>query len=199
MSIHPLDAAKQQWQQASAAHVLALKAVRIAQESLEHLQGLIAEEAAKLTAAQAEQRAGILAAFGLGGKAEKNQQNVADIRAHLDAFESVLPEHQQALQQAQGHAGQTDAAVKAAERAILRAKASIAIETEAKAFAVFKVAHLHRLAVGAALNDRELAVMQVGPGYWAARLYGERHYIDFTAPGLDVACADLVSQAEQGK
>lgn len=122
-----LDAAKQHWQQASEAHVVALAAVRTAQEALDRLQGLIAEEAAKLTAAQAEQRAGILAAFGLGGKAEEPQQSVADIRAHLDAFESVLPEHQQALQQAQEYAKQTDAAVSGAELQILSAKAVQAI------------------------------------------------------------------------
>lgn len=199
MSTHPLDAAKQHWQKASSAHLAALAAVRAAEEALERLQGLIADEAAKLTAAQAEQRAGILAAFGLGGKADELQQSVADIRAHLDAFESVLPEHQQALQQAQVHAKQTDEAVKAAERGILRAKTHAALEVEAKAFATFKAAHIHRLAIGAALNDRELAVMQLAHGYWPARLYGDRHHIDFTAPGLDAAREDLINQAEKGE
>ena len=199
MTTEPFTAAKQRWQHASQAHVAAIKGVRTAREALERLQGLIATEAAELTKAQEEQRAGILAAFGLGGKAQEPQHSVADIRARLDAFESVLPEHEQALQQAQDNTKETDAAVKEAEKAILRAKAHAAIELESKAFAAFKAAHLHRLAVGAALNDRDLMVMQTAPGFWAKRLYGDRHHLDFTAPGLDAAKADLINQAEKGE
>ena len=199
MSTHPLDAAKQHWQKASAAHLAAIAGVRTAEEALERLQGLIADEAAKLTAAQAGQRAGILAAFGLGGKADKSKQSVADIRAHLDAFESVLPEHQQALQQAQDNTLKTDAALKEAERGILRVKAEEAVAVEAKAFIAFKAAHMARLAVGCALKDRDLAMMQIGPGYWPSRLYGDRHHIDYTAPGLDAARDALINQAEKGE
>ena len=194
----PLEQAKSQWKEASAAHVNSTAEVRKAQEALAHLQSLIATEQARLSSAKTEQRAGILASFGLRAGAPEQAASVADVQARIDALESVVPEHEAAVQQAQAAHAATDAAVRKAEQAILRAKARAAVEAEEKAFAVFKIAHMHRLAVGGALNDRELALMQIGP-HWSTRLYGDRHHIDFTAPGLDAAIADLVSQSEQGQ
>lgn len=193
-----LDEAKSQWKEASDAHVNSTADVRKAQEALAHLQGLITTEQARLASAKTEQRAGILASFGLRAGAPEQAASVADVQARIDALESVVPEHEAAVQQAQAAHAATDAVVRKAERAILRAKARAAVEAEEKAFAAFKTAHMHRLAVGGALNDRDLALMQVGP-HWVTRLYGDRHHIDYTAPGLDAATADLISQAEQGK
>lgn len=195
----PLDQAKSQWKEASAAHVNSTAEVRKAQEALAHLQGLIAAEQARLASAKTEQRAGILAAFGFRASAPEQAVSVADVQARIDALESVLPEHETAVQQAQVAHAATDAAVHKAEQAILRAKAHAALDVEAKAFAAFKAAHMHRLAVGGALKDRNICIMHTGPGYWPTRLYGDRHHIDCTAPGLDDATADLIAQAEQGK
>lgn len=195
----PLDLAKSQWKEASDAHVDSTKGVREAQEALAHVQGLIATEQARLTSAKTEQRAGILAAFGFRANAPEPVESVADVQARIDALESVLPEHEAAVQQAHATHAATDAAVRKAEQAILRAKARAAVDIETKAFAAFKAAHMHRLAVGGALKDRNICVMQTGPGYWPVRLYGEHHHIHYTAPGLDDATAELVAQAEQGK
>lgn len=194
----PLDQAKSQWKEASDAHLNSTAEVRKAQEALAHLQGLIATEQARLSSAKTEQRAGILASFGFRASAPEQAESVADVQARIDALESVVPEHEAAVQQAQAAHAATDSAVRKAEQAILRAKAVQAVAAENMAFAVFKAAHLHRLAVGTALNDCDLAVMQVGP-HWPTRLYGDRHHMDFTAPGLDAATADLIAQAEQGK
>lgn len=198
MSIHPLESAKQHWQQASKAHLAALTGVRTAQEALDRLQGLIADQAAQLTAAEIKQRAGILAAFGLGGKAEEPEQSVADIRAHLDAFESVLPEHQQALHQAQEHAKQTDAAVRGAELQILNAKAVQAEHEAAQAFEAFKTAHLKLLAAGQAAKRSDIGIM-TGPGYWPTRLYGDRFHIDGFVPTVPEMAQILILQAEKGE
>lgn len=195
----PLDQAKSQWKEASAAHVSSTTGVREAQEALERLKGLIAAEQDSLASAKTEQRAGILAAFGFRASAPEQAVSVADVQARIDALESVLPEHEAAVQQAHATHAATDAAVRKAEQAILRAKARAAVDIETKAFAAFKAAHMHRLAVGGALKDRNISVMQIAPGYWSTRLYGDRHHIDYTAPGLDAATADLISQAEQGK
>lgn len=195
----PLDLAKSQWKEASDAHVNSTAEVRKAQEALAHVHGLIATEQARLASAKTEQRAGILASFGFRASAPEQAESVADVQARIDALESVVPEHEAAVQQAQATHAATDSAVRKAEQAILRAKAAQAVAAENMAFAAFKAAHMHRLAVGGALKDRSISVMQVGPGYWPARLYGERHYIDYTAPGLDAATADLIAQAEQGK
>lgn len=193
-----LDQAKSQWKEASDAHVNSTAEVRKAQEALVHLQGLIANELARLASAKTEQRAGILASFGLRASAPEQTASVASIQDGIDALESELPAYEAAVQQAHDTHAATDAAVRKAEKAILRAKAAYAIAAEEAAFADFKAAHMHRLAVGGALNDRDLALMQVGP-HWVTRLYGDRHHIDFTAPGLDAATAYLISQAEQGK
>lgn len=195
----PLGWAKHQWEIASISHVDSTAEVRKAQEALAHLQGLIATEQARLSSAKTEQRAGILASFGFRASAPEQGASVAEVQDRIEALESLVPEHEASIQQAQAAHAATDAAVRKAEQAILRVKAALAIAAENMAFAAFKTAHMHRLAVGAALNDRDLAAMQVGAGYWPARLYGERHYIDFTAPGLDAATADLIAQAEQGK
>lgn len=195
----PLDLAKSQWKEASAAHVNSTKGIREAQEALERLNGLIATEQARLSSAKTEQRAGILASFGFRASAPEQAESVADVQARIDALESVVPEHEAAVEQAKAAHVATDAAVHHAEKAILLAKAEQAVEVETKAFAAFKAAHLHRLAVGAALKDRDLAAMQPRGGYWGDRLYGDRHHIEYTAPGLDAATADLISQAEQGK
>lgn len=195
----PLDLAKSQWKEASDAHVDSTKGVREAQEALAHVQGLIATEQARLTSAKTEQRAGILAAFGLRASAPEQTASVASIQDGIEALESEVPAYEAAVQQAQAAHAATDTAVRTAERAILSAKAAQAVAAENMAFAAFKVAHMHRLAVGGALKDRSISVMQVGPGYWPARLYGDRHHMDYTAPGLDAATADLIAQAEQGK
>lgn len=195
----PLEQAKSHWKKASAAHVSSTTGMREAQEALERLKGLIASEYAQLDNAKTGQRAGILAAFGLRAGAPEPSASVADVQARIDALESVLPEHEAAVQQAQAAHAATDAAVRKAEQAILRAKAHLALDVEAKAFAAFKAAHMHRLAVGGALKDRNICVMQTGPGYWPVRLYGEHHHIHYTAPGLDDATAELTAQAEQGK
>lgn len=195
----PLDRAKSHWKEASDAHLNSTAEVRKAQEALSHRQGLIATEQARLASAKTEQRAGILASFGFRASAPEQAESAADVQARIDALESVVPEHEAAVQQAQAAHAATDAAVRNAEQAILRAKARAAVEVETKAFAAFKTAHLHRLAVGAALKDRDLAAMQPRGGYWGDRLYGDRHHIEYTAPGLDAATADLIAQAEQGK
>ena len=195
MSITQLDAAKQQWQQASEAHLAALTGVRTAQEAMDRLQGLIADQAAQLTAAETKQRAGILAAFGLGGKAEEPAQSVADIRAHLDAFESVLPEHQQALHQAQELAKRTDAAVKDAERAILKAKASKAHDEEQQAFEAFKAAHLRYLAANTAAQGAVSGIRHD----WSKLLYGDRVQIDGFVPTVPEMAQILIHQAEKGE
>ncbi|QKV52034.1 hypothetical protein [Comamonas antarctica] len=195
----PLDQAKSQWKEASDAHVNSTAGVREAQEALGRLKGLIATEQASLASAKTEQRAGILAAFGFRASAPEQAESVADVQARIDALESVVPEHEATVQLAQAVHAATDAAVRHAEKAILLAKAKQAVDVETKAFEAFKAAHLHRLAVGAALNDRDLAAMQPRGGYWGERLYGDRHHIEYTAPGLDAATADLIAQAEQGK
>ncbi|MPS96185.1 hypothetical protein [Comamonas sp.] len=195
MSTTRIDLAKQLWQNLSKKHVAALANVRIAQEALERLQGLIADQAVKLTAAETKQRAGILAAFGLGGKAEEPAQNVADIRAHLDAFESVLTEHQQALHQAQEHAKQTDADVKDAERAILKAKASKAHDEEQQAFEAFKAAHLRHLAANTAAQGAVSGIRHD----WSKLLYGDRVQIDGFVPTVPEMAQILIHQAEKGE
>lgn len=193
-----IEAAKLQWQEASKAHVNALTSVRTANEALDRLQGLIANEATELAKAKSEQRSGILAEFGLGGKAQKQLQSVADVQARIDAFESVLPEHEQALKQAQENAKRTDAAVKEAEGQILKAKADEAAQEEAKAFAAFKAAHLKYMATGAAAKRREQCI-KLNPGYWTTRLYGDRHHIDYFVPTVPEMTQDLINQAEKGE
>lgn len=198
MKTPALEAAKQQWQDASQAHVIAIKAVRTANDALERLQGLIANEATELTKAKGEQRSGILAQFGLGGKAQEPLQSVADVQARLDAFESVLPAHEQALKQAQENAMRTDAAVKEAEGQILTAKADVAAQEEARAFAAFKAAHLKYMATGAAAKRHDQCI-KLAPGYWTTRLYGDRHHIDCFAPTVPEMTQALINQAEKGE
>lgn len=193
-----IEHAKQQWGKASENHVASTSAVRKAQEALTHLQGLIANEQSQLSIAKVGQRAGILAAFGLGADVPEQAANVSEVQARIDALESVLPDHEAAVRQAQAAHAVTDAAVRSAELAILNAKAVLAIEEEAKAFAAFHKAHLHYLAVGAAARRSDMAE-KLGPVYWVTRLYGDRTHIDFCVPGVDAARAVLVDLAEQGK
>lgn len=197
-TINPLEQAKRQWKAASANHVASTAGVRQAKEAVAHLQSLIANEQAQLNSAKTGQRASILAAFGLRTDAPEQTANVTEIQARIDVLESVLPEHEAAVQQAQAVHATTDAAVRKAEQDILNAKAALAIEAEAKAFAAFQEAHLHCLAVGAALHHRDMT-MKLAPGYWTTRIYGDRFHIDCTAPGLNEACAELIALAEQGK
>lgn len=193
-----IEHAKRKWEEASENHVASTSAVRKAQEALSHLQGLITHEQAQLSVAKVGQRAGILAAFGLGTDAPAQAANVSEVQARIEALESVLPDHEAAVRQAQAAHAVTDAAVRSAELAILNAKAVLAIEEEAKAFAAFHKAHLHYLAVGLAAKRDDMAV-KLGAGYWVTRLYGDRTHIDFCVPGVDAARAALVDLAEQGK
>lgn len=192
-----IEHAKQQWGEASESHVASTSAVRKAQEALTHLQGLIAHEQEQLSNAKVGQRAGILAAFGLGTDAPAQAANVSEVQARIDALESVQPSHEAAVRQAQAAHAVTDAAVCKAELAILNAKAELAIEAEAKAFAAFHKAHLHYLAIGVAVKRNDMAA-KLGPNYWINRLYGDRVHMDCAVPGVNAACAVLVDLAEQG-
>lgn len=193
-----IEHAKRKWEEASENHVASTSAVRKAQEALTHLQGLIAHEQAQLSVAKVGQRAGILAAFGLGTDAPAQAANVSEVQARIDALESVLPDHEAAVQQALAAHAATDAAVRSAELAILNAKAVLATEEEAKAFAAFHRAHLHYLAVGLAVKRSDMAA-KLGPSYWISRIYGDRVHMDYAVPGVDAARAVLVDLAEQGK
>lgn len=193
-----IEQAKRTWSTASNTHVGSTAAVHLAQEALDRLRGLIAQETAKLDMARSEQRATILKTFGLGTEAPEQVSNVLEVQARLDALESVLPEHEAKLERALAAHATSDTAVKEAERAILEAKAAVAVEEEAKAFAAFQKAHLHYLAIGLALNRADM-MAKLGPAYWTTRLYGDRHHIDYTVPGVEAARDELLDLAEQGK
>lgn len=186
-----IKAARRQWKQASAAHVDSTQTVRKAEEALAHLRQLIEREQAELTKAQGGQRGSILASFGLAPEGGKSVLSVADIQARIDALESVLPEHQAAVDQAKAQHQRTDAATHQAEKAILQAKASQAERDEALAFEQFKAAHLRAMAAAHAAGQKFYVRQD-----WHARIYGAA--IDGVIPSVTAIQTELIAQAEQG-
>ncbi|MEJ2801998.1 hypothetical protein WAE61_08970 [Comamonadaceae bacterium PP-2] len=186
-----LRAAQRQWKQASASHVDSTQAVRKAEEELARVRDLLEREQDELVKAKGVRRGSILAELGLGMEAGKPVLSVADIEARIEALESVLPQHQGAVEQAKAQHQHTDSATRAAERAILAAKASQAERDEALAFEQFQAAHLKAFAASNAAGQQLYLRHD-----WQARVYGIN---DQMVPLIARLQAELVSQAEQGE